>query len=100
MIQERRKLSYFGRLVSKEDPASAMKWVFLFTFIFLNVVMWGTWFALCIYKQELLNVPEGLGLAYAGALAVVTGGKVIQSKIETQQGDCRREEIPVPEAGK
>ena len=92
---ERRKLSFFGRLISNVDPTSSMRWVFVFTFILLNTTLWIVWASLSIANMTMMEIPTGLGFAYASALAVTTGGKVLQSRYDTQKEEILREEIPV-----
>ena len=84
---ERRKTSFFLGLISKATPASSMRWVFVFTFILLNTTLWSVWIGLSLAKMEMQNIPEGLGLAYAAALTIVTGGKIIQSATKEKSID-------------
>lgn len=99
---ERRKVGFFGRLVMKDDPASSMRWIFLFSFIFINAVAWIIWASLSVAKHEMIEWPSGLVMAYSAALTVITGGKVIESKIEKNisNGNSKKEEIPISDTAR
>jgi len=64
-----------------------MRWVFIVTCVLLNASLWTTWVFVSIKNAALSDIPNGVYLAYWGALTVVTSGKVIQSFSEKKEED-------------
>lgn len=94
IFSEKTRRLWAELLSSEKKSASAMRWVFLFTALMLNTTVWGIWAAISLYRGVLQEIPNGVYLAYWGALTVATGGKVAQSIFaETKNEQPSKEEI-------
>ena len=81
-VNERRKVGYFGSLVSVNTPQSLMRWVFLWSFVVINTVVWGSWAIFSARAGVMQDMPPDVVSAYRDIMLIVTAGKVIQSKFE------------------
>jgi len=72
----------FNKLTSSDNPASSTRWVFLFTAILSNLVVWLTWLGLSIYNGTVLDIPMGVWMTYGIANGVASVAKVVQKNIE------------------
>jgi len=77
----------FKNLVDKSSAESSMRWVFIFTFIFINVTVWITWFGLSLAKYELQSFPSSLVGMVNMTFLIITGGFALNKSEETKQGD-------------
>lgn len=75
-------MSYFSKLLDPQSPESAGRFAFLLSIIVSNTVVWGLWLLVCIYKREIVNIPEGVVMAYAAAQGLSFAGKGMQSFAE------------------
>lgn len=72
----------FDKLTSSKDPSSSTRWVFLFTAILSNLIVWFTWLGLSIYNGAILDIPTGVWMTYGIANGVTSIAKVVSKNIE------------------
>ena len=89
-------MATFNHLADSQDPASSTRWVFLFTAILSNLVVWLTWTLLCFYKGSVLDIPTGVWMTYGMANGVASIAKVVQKNIENKVPGV----VPVTDDGK
>jgi hypothetical protein len=75
-------MSFFRDLLEPNTKESAGRFAFLLSIILSNTVVWGMWLVVCIYKREIVNIPEGVVMAYAAAQGLSFAGKGMQSFAE------------------
>lgn len=66
------------------DPQtmSSMRFCVVFTVLLSNVALWYTWLFLCIWERQLINIPEGVVMAYAASQGLSLFGKGVQTFAE------------------
>ena len=79
-------LKYFMQLTQTNRGQSAGRLGFLFSIFISNVVLWSTWLGICIYKHEMVNIPEGVVMVYAAAQGLSFAGKAAQSFADKSKG--------------
>ena len=78
----------FSKLVNASSSESSTRWVFLFTAILSNIILWFTWVIVCIIKVEIVDIPMGVWMAYGIANGVTSIAKVVQKNIEEKSKTC------------
>jgi hypothetical protein len=76
-------MNFFQKLLDPNARESAGRFAFLLSIILSNTVVWGIWLVVCIYKREIVNIPEGVVMAYAAAQGLSFAGKGMQSFAES-----------------
>lgn len=72
----------FENLINSHSETSSTRWVFLFTAVLSNIIVWFTWVIVCIIKVEIVDIPMGVWMAYGIANGVASVAKVVQKNIE------------------
>jgi len=80
-------IDYFKALLDKSNPASTMRWAFIFTYVFVLLIVFITWTALVIKKGEMVDIPGNVFSLVSAIIGIVTLGKVFQTKFEGGNGD-------------
>jgi hypothetical protein len=84
--------SWIRELFSKESSMSSMRWVLIWTWLFVIVVTWSTWATLCIINRVMIDIPLGVAGLVSSVLLIVTGGKawqqVTENKAKALEKDC------------
>ena len=78
-------MDYFRNLINKNTPESSMRWIFVWTFFFINIVIWSAWFGVSLVKSSLQDFPSGLVAMVNGIFLIITGGAIFNKKEETKQ---------------
>lgn len=89
-----RLLAYFNKLVSRQDPASSMRWLMLVNFMLSSSLLWGTWLTMCILKSQIIDLPDGLVTLYLSVNGAAISGKVIQSVSEKWIPEKKNPKVP------
>jgi len=66
---------------------SSMRFVMVFIAILSTLAIFGAWCYLCVATRQLIDIPQGVWLLYAGANALTFGAKVTQSSIAEKPTD-------------
>ena len=79
--------SWIKELFSKESAMSSMRWVLVWTWAFVIVIVFGTWAAICLMSKpmSLVDFPANVVLIVTSVLAIVTGGKAWQNVTENKE---------------
>ena len=80
-------IGYFKELISPRNGQSSARFAFLFSILLSNIVVWGTWLVVCVYKKDIINIPDGVVMAYAAAQGLSFIGKVGQRFAERGEGN-------------
>ena len=70
--------SYFKELVEFNGTQSAGRFGFLYSVLVSNTVLWYVWLFVCIWTRTLVNIPEGVYIAYGIANGMAFAGKGVQ----------------------
>lgn len=84
--------SYFRELIAFDGAQSAGRFGFLYSVLLSNTVLWYAWLFVCIWTRTLVNIPEGVYIAYGIANGVAFAGKGIQSFSENREEKKPKEE--------
>jgi len=68
----------------QSDNWSSTRFAMLFTVLLSNIVIFGTWAAVCILKQDIIMIPSSLITLYGLANGIIVTGKVTQKHFEGQ----------------
>lgn len=74
--------SYFRELVEFNGTQSAGRFGFLYSVLVSNTVLWYVWLFVSIWTRTLVNIPEGVYIAYGIANGMAFAGKGVQSFAE------------------
>jgi len=88
--------SYFRELIDARNSQSSGRFGFLYSVLLSNSVVWYTWMFLCIWTRSMVNIPDGVWMAYGIANGAAFAGKGIQSFAERKingNGEIKKEEI-------
>jgi len=88
------KNTIMGLLSSGVDTPSVMRFAFLFSVIFSNIIVWYTWLIVCIWTRSLVNIPPGVVEAYGFANGAAFVGKSLQSFAERPKYHTGTDENP------
>lgn len=77
--------SYFKELVEFNGTQSAGRFGFLYSVLVSNTVLWYVWLFVCIWTRTLVNIPEGVYIAYGIANGMAFAGKGVQSFAEKSE---------------
>uniref|UniRef100_A0A6M3X779 Uncharacterized protein n=1 Tax=viral metagenome TaxID=1070528 RepID=A0A6M3X779_9ZZZZ len=73
---------YFKQLTESRYGLSSGRWAFLFSIILANIIVWYTWLFVCIWTRSIVDIPNGVVMAYTAAQGLAFGGKAVQSFAE------------------
>lgn len=78
---------WIKELFSKESAMSSMRWVLVWTWAFVVVIVFGTWAAVCVSSKpvSLVDIPTGVVALVTLVLSIITGGKAYQSAQELKE---------------
>ena len=66
-------------LLSPSGQESAGRFGFLYSVILSNTILWYVWLFACIWTRTLVDIPDGVYMAYGIANGMAFAGKGIQS---------------------
>ena len=82
---------YLKSLLSNVNSASSMRFVLIFSYLFVILITFIVWAALSSIKEAIQDFPAGV-ITFAGIiLAYATGGKYLEKREETKQGKAKDE---------
>lgn len=79
-------ISFFKQLIDKGNALSAMRWAFVFTYLFVLISVVVVWSTICVMQGKIADIPENVWGFVSAILGIVTSGKVFQSFAE-RKGD-------------
>lgn len=79
-------LDFASRLFSK-GGLSSMRWVFVWTYLFVVVVVFGVWAIVYIWTKGTADIPLGVAGLAGTIIAVVTSGKYAEKREELKGGN-------------
>ncbi len=85
-----------GLLSSGVDTPSVMRFAFLFSVLFSNIVVWYTWLFVCIWTRSIVNLPPGVVEAYGFANGAAFVGKSLQRFAERPKYYTSSDDNPYP----
>lgn len=83
--------SYFRELLSKDSLQSAGRFGFLYSVLLSNTVVWYVWLFVCIWTRTVVDIPDGVWMAYGVANGTAFAGKGVQSFAENRKPDVKEE---------
>lgn len=75
-----------GLLSAAPGTPSANRFVYLFTAILANVMVWGIWAWVSFTNMKLADMPDGVIAIFALSLGIVSAAKVGQKYFEGGNG--------------
>jgi hypothetical protein len=75
-----------GLLKNGSERWSSIRFAFLLSVIFSNIVIFGIWATLSIMSLQMIIIPESVLILYCLANGIATTGKIWQKNIETKKG--------------
>lgn len=83
--------AYLKALLDRASSASSMRFVLIFSYLFVVLITFIVWAVLSSTKQAIQDIPMGL-ITFAGiVLGYATGGKYLEKREETKQNGCKDE---------
>lgn len=79
--------NWIRELFSRESTMSSMRWVLVWTWAFVIVVVFGVWALVCLLSKPMaiVDFPANVVLIVTSVLAIVTGGKAWQNVQERKE---------------
>ena len=75
----------FKELIRRGSPESAMRWLIIFSYVFVIGVVITAWAVLSFVNSALQDIPSGLLALVSAVITIVTAGKWLEKREETKE---------------
>jgi 1,4-dihydroxy-2-naphthoate octaprenyltransferase len=78
-------LQFFKDLINRCNSMSTMRFIIIFTYLFVIIITFITWASISVAKTAMQDIPVGLLGLVSAVIAIVTTGGVFNKREETKQ---------------
>ena len=87
-------MNFVEKLLTSRGGLSSMRWVFIWTYLYVVVLVFGVWAAVYVWTKGVADLPIVVAGLAGTIISVITGGKYLQSKEEAKGAVVPESEEP------